>query len=194
MVLLTNETRAHTMIELIPDDILRADAKALVNTVNCVGVMGRSVALQFERMFPKNFAAYAAACTRSAVQPGKMSNFETGQMIPPRFVVNFPTKRDCKDRSRIEDVDAGLAALVADGKRLGIELIAAPPWDAGPGNLTGTTFDHASNERSAACRKCMRCFLNLSARQLRRRWPSLLSCLATASPQQQQASARKTAE
>ena len=45
-------------------DILRADAEAIVNTVNCVGIMGRGIALQFKNAFPDNFKAYEVACAR----------------------------------------------------------------------------------------------------------------------------------
>ena len=66
------------MIEFRTGDILQADAEALVNTVNCVGIMGRGIALQFKKAFPENFKAYAAACARREVQPGRMFVFETG--------------------------------------------------------------------------------------------------------------------
>ena len=68
------------MIEFTTGDILRADAEALVNTVNCVGIMGRGVALQFKNDFPANFKAYEAACAREEVQPGKMFVFETATL------------------------------------------------------------------------------------------------------------------
>jgi O-acetyl-ADP-ribose deacetylase (regulator of RNase III) len=123
------------MIELTQGDILQSEADALVNTVNCVGVMGRGLALQFKRAFPANFAAYAAACKRAEVRPGSMHIVETGQLTNPRFIVNFPTKRHWKDRSRIADIDAGLDALIADVKRLGIKSIAVPPLGCGLGGL-----------------------------------------------------------
>ena len=71
------------MIEYRSGDILKGDAEALVNTVNCVGIMGRGIALQFKNAFPENFKAYAAACQREEVQPGRMFVFETGTS-PPR--------------------------------------------------------------------------------------------------------------
>ncbi|MEO5726747.1 MAG: macro domain-containing protein [Byssovorax sp.] len=123
------------MIELTSGDILRAEAEALVNTVNCVGVMGRGIALQFKRAFPANFVAYATACKRGEVQPGRMLVVETGQLTSPRFIVNFPTKRHWKGKSRIEDIDAGLDALIAEVKRLDIRSIAVPPLGCGLGGL-----------------------------------------------------------
>ena len=92
------------MIEFRSGDILRSGAEALVNTVNCVGVMGRGIALQFKNAFSENFKAYAAACKRGEVRPGKMFLFETGKLTPPRYIVNFPTKRHWRGKSRIEDI------------------------------------------------------------------------------------------
>jgi O-acetyl-ADP-ribose deacetylase (regulator of RNase III) len=123
------------MIEVTRGDILKADAEALVNTVNCVGVMGRGIAAQFKRAYPKNFSAYQQACKRHEVQPGQMLIVETGQLAAPRWVINFPTKRHWRGNSRIEDIDAGLAALIADVRRLGIKSIAVPPLGCGLGGL-----------------------------------------------------------
>jgi len=123
------------MISYTSGDILNADVEALVNTVNCVGVMGRGIALQFKNMFPENFEAYADACAADAVQPGKMFVFETRQLTNPRFIINFPTKRHWKGKSRIEDIDAGLAALREEIVRRGIRSIAIPPLGSGLGGL-----------------------------------------------------------
>ena len=80
------------MIRYVEGDILEAPAEALVNTVNCVGVMGRGIALQFKQAFPENFKAYAAACKRGEVRPGPMFVFEVGEAAEPRYIINFPTK------------------------------------------------------------------------------------------------------
>src|SRR5689334_14774433 len=82
---------SRTMFEVARGDILKADAEALVNTVNCVGVMGRRIAAQFKRAYPKNFSIYQQACKRHEVQPGRMLIVETGQLAKPRWVINFPT-------------------------------------------------------------------------------------------------------
>jgi O-acetyl-ADP-ribose deacetylase (regulator of RNase III) len=68
------------LIEHKTGNILKEDAEALVNPVNCVGIMGRGLALQFKSAFPRSFASYAAACKRNEVQPGRMFVFETGQL------------------------------------------------------------------------------------------------------------------
>jgi len=126
------------MIEYRSGDILHSEAEALVNTVNCVGVMGRGIALQFKNAFPENFKAYAAACSQEQVQPGRMFVFETGQLTPPRYIINFPTKRHWRGKSRIEDIEAGLEALVAEIRVRRIRSIALPPLGSGLGGLDWT--------------------------------------------------------
>jgi len=123
------------MIEYKKGNLLGEDVEAVVNTVNCVGIMGRGIALQFKNAFPDNFKAYAAACKRNEVQPGRMFIYETGRMINPRFVVNFPTKRHWKGKSRMEDVDAGLIALAQEIRARNIRSIAIPPLGSGLGGL-----------------------------------------------------------
>ena len=123
------------MIEFTTGDILRADAEALVNTVNCVGIMGRGVALQFKNAFPANFKAYEAACAREEVQPGRMFVFETRELTGPKFIINFPTKRHWRGKSRMEDIDSGLRALVAEIRNRRIRSIAIPPLGSGLGGL-----------------------------------------------------------
>jgi O-acetyl-ADP-ribose deacetylase (regulator of RNase III) len=123
------------MIRFVQGDILEAEAEALVNTVNCVGVMGRGIALRFKEAFPANFRAYAAACRRGEVQPGRMYVFDTGRVTRPRYIINFPTKRHWRGKSRIEDIEAGLAALVEEVRLRNIRSIAIPPLGSGLGGL-----------------------------------------------------------
>ncbi len=123
------------MIEHTTGDILQADVEALVNTVNCVGIMGRGIALQFKNAFPENFKAYEAACAREEVQPGRMFVFETGALGNPKFIINFPTKRHWRGNSRMEDIDSGLKALSQEVRSRGIRSIAIPPLGSGLGGL-----------------------------------------------------------
>ncbi|MCK6683886.1 MAG: macro domain-containing protein [Thermoanaerobaculia bacterium] len=116
-------------------NLLRADADALVNSVNCEGFMGKGIALQFKRAFPANFDAYARACKNGDVQPGRMLLFETGSMLGPRFIINFPTKRKWREKSRLSDVEEGLQALLTVVKEHGIQSIAVPPLGCGLGGL-----------------------------------------------------------
>jgi O-acetyl-ADP-ribose deacetylase (regulator of RNase III) len=91
-----------TLIRLTKGNLLKAETEALVNTVNCVGHMGKGVALQFKKAFPDNFAYYQKACRAEEVQPGRMLVFETGKMIGPRFIINFPTKQHWRGNSKYE--------------------------------------------------------------------------------------------
>jgi len=123
------------MIEVSKGNILEADAEALVNTVNCVGFMGKGIALQFKQAFPSNFKAYEAACHAGQVVPGRMFIFDNGRLINPRYVINFPTKRHWRGKSRIADIRAGLKALINDVRRLDVQSIAVPPLGCGLGGL-----------------------------------------------------------
>lgn len=123
------------MIEYKHGDILQADAEALINTVNCVGIMGRGIALQFKNAFPENFRAYVKACKKKEVQPGKMFVFYTGKITNPQYIINFPTKRHWRSKSHIEDIDAGLRALIDTIQKYNIRSIAIPPLGSGLGGL-----------------------------------------------------------
>jgi O-acetyl-ADP-ribose deacetylase (regulator of RNase III) len=125
------------VIESTRGDLLRADVDAIVNAVNCVGVMGRGLALQVKQAHPANFRAYKAACDRGEVRPGRMFVFEAPGSRP-RWVINFPTKRHWRDESRIADIEAGLGALVAEVRERRICSIAVPPLGCGLGGLDWT--------------------------------------------------------
>ena len=123
------------MITFTSGDILQADVEAIVNTVNCVGVMGRGIALQFQKAWPENFKAYALACKNKQVQPGSMFIFSTRQLANPHYIINFPTKRHWRGASRMEDIESGLIALVAAVREKKIQSIAIPPLGCGLGGL-----------------------------------------------------------
>lgn len=125
----------NTMITYKTGDLFAEDCEAIVNTVNCVGVMGRGIALQFKQAYPDNFKVYAAACKREEVQPGQMLVYETGRLMNPRYIINFPTKRHWRGKSRMEDIESGLVALVEEVRARGIRSIAVPPLGAGLGGL-----------------------------------------------------------
>lgn len=123
------------MIHLTHGDILRANVEALVNTVNCVGIMGRGIALQFSKAFPECFKGYKALCDRKGLHPGMMDVCDLNRLENPRFIVNFPTKRHWKGKSKIEDIEAGLKALVELVEQRHIRSIALPPLGCGLGGL-----------------------------------------------------------
>lgn len=122
------------MIHYVSGDILKSDAEAIVNPVNCVGVMGRGLALQFKNAFPDNFKAYAAACKRYEVWPGQLFVFDN-KVIQPRYIINFPTKLHWKDKSLMKDIELGLIDLITTISDYGIHSIAIPKLGCGLGGL-----------------------------------------------------------
>ena len=123
------------MIRRGTGNLLESDADALVNTVNCVGVMGKGIALQFKKAWPAMFRDYAAAVKAGEVVPGQIHVWRTGQLHGPRFILNFPTKRHWRAKSRLDDIDAGLVDLVEKIRSLEIRSVAIPPLGAGNGGL-----------------------------------------------------------
>lgn len=123
------------MIKFTQGDILSSNVESLVNTVNCVGVMGRGIALQFKKAFPDNFKAYAKACKEGIVQPGKMFVYDIGKLTGPKSIINFPTKRHWRGKSRIGDIDRGLDDLISVIREKNIKSIAIPPLGSGLGGL-----------------------------------------------------------
>ena len=123
------------MIKFATGDILKADTECLVNTVNCVGIMGRGIALQFKKTYPDNFKSYQAACKRQEVLPGQMFVYDTEQLTYPRYIINFPTKRHWRGKTRMDDIESGLVSLVEVIKAKNIRSIAIPPLGCGLGGL-----------------------------------------------------------
>ena len=130
------------MIRKVRGDLLDADVQALVNTVNTVGVMGRGVALQFKQAFPESFKAYKKACEEGKVRLGEVFVFDLGGLQNPRYIINFPTKKHWRGKSRYEHIEQGLEALVAEIQRLEIESIALPPLGCGLGGLDWNQVYH----------------------------------------------------
>lgn len=126
------------MIHFTTGDIFSNTSEAIVNTVNCVGVMGRGLALQFKKHYPENFKAYEARCKRGEMTSGQVFVFETGSMFDPKYIINFPTKRHWRDDSRIEDIESGLIDLVRVIDEYQINSIAIPPLGSGLGRLEWT--------------------------------------------------------
>ena len=116
-------------------NLLESEAEALVNTVNTVGVMGKGIALMFKERFPANMSAYAKACKEKKVQTGKMFITETGELLKPRWIVNFPTKQHWRNPSRIPWIVEGLEDLRRFLIKERVSSIAIPPLGAGNGGL-----------------------------------------------------------
>lgn len=124
------------MIEMRSGDILLSEAHALVNPVNCVGVMGKGLAAQFKDHFPENFMLYEEACNHGFVQIGKVFATQGKIRGQHKYIVNFPTKEHWRDSSRLEFVEQGLKALVQFLLAHEIKSVAVPPLGCGLGGLS----------------------------------------------------------
>lgn len=119
-------------------DLFLDKSDALVNTVNCVGVMGKGVALEFKHRWPENYKVYKKACDAKELRPGRMLIFELTNLFgknEPKFIVNFPTKDHWRAKSKLEYISKGLDALVSDIRKYRIKSIALPPLGCGNGGL-----------------------------------------------------------
>jgi O-acetyl-ADP-ribose deacetylase (regulator of RNase III) len=126
------------MIEFTRGNLLDAQAEALVNTVNEVGVMGKGIALMFRDAFPHNTEEYERAAKAKAINVGKMFVTQNPSYSRPRWIINFPTKKHWRQPSRIEWIRSGLLDLVKVVKELGIKSVALPPLGCGNGGLDWT--------------------------------------------------------
>ena len=123
------------MITFTEGNLLEADAEALVNTVNTVGVMGKGVALMFKEAFPENFKAYERACKDMQVRLGTMFVTEREDLLGPKWIINFPTKAHWRYPSQIKWIRDGLTDLVQVIQEKKIQSIAIPPLGSGNGGL-----------------------------------------------------------
>lgn len=119
-------------------DLFSSGAEALVNTVNCVGVMGKGVALEFKRRWPENFKFYKKHCETKWLRPGRVLVFDRGGMFAGdsvRYVFNFPTKDHWRSKSNMGFIDTGLDSMMEEIERLSVRSIAMPPLGCGNGGL-----------------------------------------------------------
>jgi|SRR5271166_4670242 len=123
------------MLKFIQGNLLEADAEALVNTVNTVGVMGKGIALMFKEAFPKNFEAYEEACKERKVRLGEMFVTESDELIGPKWIINFPTKAHWRFPSQLKWIAKGLTDLKRVLIERGIRSVAVPPLGTGNGGL-----------------------------------------------------------
>jgi len=121
------------MVEkILIGDILQSKVQTLVNTVNCVGIMGKGIALEFKKHFSEMYKDYKDKCDRNEVIIGEPYIYKG--LFPP-WVINFPTKKDWRSLSKIKDIQIGLEYIVEHYKEWGIESLAVPPLGCGNGQL-----------------------------------------------------------
>jgi O-acetyl-ADP-ribose deacetylase (regulator of RNase III) len=120
------------------------NAHAVVNTVNCVGVMGKGVAKWFKEHYPSNYLAYKKACSRGAVKTGQMyiTDIDGGELFNGRFnkdgpnwIINFPTKQHWRDPSKYLYIVTGLHDLTQVICELQIRSMTMPMLGCGNGGL-----------------------------------------------------------
>jgi O-acetyl-ADP-ribose deacetylase (regulator of RNase III)/uncharacterized protein YwgA len=124
------------MIAYITGNIFKSTAQAFVNTVNTVGVMGKGIALQFKKEFPKNYRDYAQSCKNGTLQIGQLLVVEDNSLLyGKKTIINFPTKTDWRKPSEYAYIEQGLIDLVRIIKEQQLTSIAIPPLGAGNGGL-----------------------------------------------------------
>jgi len=131
----------HQMITVRKGDLFESGAQTLVNSVNCVGVMGKGVALEFRKRFPDMYADYLQRCNADMVRLGQPYLFR--RLLSP-WILNFPTKDHWRSVAKLSDIVAGLEYLARHYKEWGIQSLAVPPLGCGEGRLdwriVGPTF------------------------------------------------------
>ncbi|MEW6667882.1 MAG: macro domain-containing protein [Thermodesulfobacteriota bacterium] len=120
------------MVKVIMGDMFESKAQTLVNTVNCVGIMGKGIALEFKKRFPDMFEDYVKRCEAKQVHLGRPYVFK--RMFPP-WILNFPTKDHWRSVSRLQDIVEGLRYLQQHYRDWGITSLAVPPLGCGHGQL-----------------------------------------------------------
>ena len=123
------------MIKYTKGNLLEANTDAIVNTVNEVGVMGKGIALMFCEAFPENAKLYEAACKAGEVNVGHMFVTKNPDLMGPRWIVNFPTKKHWRNPSKLQWIRDGLNDLVDVIHERKIRSIAIPPLGCGNGRL-----------------------------------------------------------
>ena len=127
------------MVEYKQGNLLTDTSEALVNAVNCVGVMGGGIAAQFKQAFPEYYEDYKRACEANELQLGTVHTFATGQIVNPKWLVSFPTKDHWKEDSQMASVRTGLLSLREWLETSKIASIAIPALGCGLGGLSWET-------------------------------------------------------
>lgn len=120
------------MVKVLIGDLFKSKAQTLVNTVNCVGIMGKGVALEFKKRFPEMFEDYEQRCKRGEVKLGRPYLYKN-LLLP--WVLNFPTKDHWRSVANLEAIIDGLKYLLQHYKEWGITSLAVPPLGCGQGQL-----------------------------------------------------------
>lgn len=120
------------MVKALIGDLFKSRAQTLVNTVNCVGVMGKGIALEFKKRFPDMYKDYVSRCRKGEVKLGHPYLYK--RTVPP-WILNFPTKDHWRSLTKLDDIVNGLEYLFRHYKQWRINSLAVPPLGCGSGQL-----------------------------------------------------------
>lgn len=120
------------MVKVLIGNLFESKTQTLVNTVNCVGIMGKGIALEFKKRFPEMFEDYSARCSRKEVKLGFPYLYKD---LIHQHILNFPTKDHWRSVANLEDIIKGLDYLLKMYKEWGITSLAVPPLGCGEGQL-----------------------------------------------------------
>lgn len=112
-------------------NIFTSEAQTIVNTVNCVGVMGAGIAFEFRLRYPKMYVEYQNFCEQGLIEVGKLWRYKAVD----REILAFPTKEDWRYPSKERYLHKGLEKFMATYRSLGIESIAFPILGADKGGI-----------------------------------------------------------
>ena len=119
------------VIKYTQGDIFESKCQAIINTVNCVGKMGKGLAYQFKKKFPEMEQDYVKVCKKGELYPGKLHIYQENKFL----IINFPTKNKWREKSKIEYIINGLRKLKEEVVKRDIKSVAIPPLGAGNGGL-----------------------------------------------------------
>jgi uncharacterized protein YwgA/O-acetyl-ADP-ribose deacetylase (regulator of RNase III) len=120
------------MITIKVGNLFESRAQTLVNTVNCVGIMGKGIALEFKKRYPRMFKDYERRCAAGEVRLGRPYLYKD---LVDKWILNFPTKDDWRSVARLRDIVEGLEYVENHYRDWGIRSLAVPPLGCGQGQL-----------------------------------------------------------
>lgn len=119
------------MLTIVTGDIFQSNTQTIVNTVNCVGAMGKGIALEYKKRYPKMYVQYKELCNQKLIDVGKLWLYKTEE----KWILNFPTKKHWRDSSKIEYLELGLKKFISEYKNKGITSISFPLLGAQNGGI-----------------------------------------------------------
>ena len=120
------------MFREVSGNIFDSNMHTIVNAVNCVGVMGAGIALEYRFRYPDMYEKYKAFCEKKQFDVGTLWIYKPklGQ-----WVLNFPTKKHWKYPTKEEYLHLGLQKFCDSYKEKGIKSVAFPMLGADKGGL-----------------------------------------------------------